>query len=263
MGKAYRIDNRVIYNPELHSLRLCYPSAPQDVIQLNVPASRCLELLLKNRYNIMNQKAFFKFVWEDNGVYVSANTLYQNISLLRKAFKNLGLDDVVKTISKQGLVITETISVEEIEEDDIDIPLEPLPLTTQPRRYGSHPVAVSRLLLGSKVLLTALVALIIGFIIISITDRYQHKAHQGYFDHYVKFAEINNCMLFRANTDKTDDKYLSFIKQNPIECEEKSWIYLTIPKGRPQISLIMCNKSILESGVKCRSYDRLRELNYD
>ncbi|WP_337263165.1 MULTISPECIES: hypothetical protein [unclassified Serratia (in: enterobacteria)] len=62
MGKAYLIDNCVIYNPELHSLRRCYPSTPQDIIQLNVPASRCLELLLTNRYNVMNQKAFFKFV---------------------------------------------------------------------------------------------------------------------------------------------------------------------------------------------------------
>ncbi|WP_337263164.1 MULTISPECIES: hypothetical protein [unclassified Serratia (in: enterobacteria)] len=169
----------------------------------------------------------------------------------------------MKTISKQGLVISETVSVEEIEEDRIDLPLAPPPLQVPTRPFDRHPLALKSLLLGSKLLLTVLVALIIGFIIISITDRYQHKAHQGYFDHYVKFSEINNCMLFRASTDKTDDKYLSFIKQNPIECEEKSWIYLTIPKGRPQISIITCNKSILESGVKCRSYDRLRELNYD
>lgn len=263
MSKAYLIDNIVIFNPVQHSLRRRFLATPNDVIQLNVPASRCLALLLSNRYNILSKNTFFELVWEKNGVHVSANTLYQNISLLRKALKTLGLDDVVKTVSKQGLVIADTVHIEEIEEEDIELNLELPTSVVPPQPQDTYPARNKKSWLCSKGLMVSLAVLLISFIIFSITDSYQHQAHRGYFNHYLKFAEINSCIIFRPSIDSTDDKYLSFIKKNPIKCEEKNWVYLTIPKGRPQISIIICDNDILLSGIKCRSYERIRELNYD
>ncbi|VXC80574.1 hypothetical protein YERSI8AC_20001 [Enterobacterales bacterium 8AC] len=101
-------------------------TSPQDIVQLNAPTSRCFEILLANRYSVISQKVLFESVWGKQGAYVSANTLYQNISLLRKALKSLDLDGIVKTISKQGIVIADTVSVQEIENDNVD--LEPIPI---------------------------------------------------------------------------------------------------------------------------------------
>lgn len=263
MSKAYLIDNSVIFNPELHYLRRRLMTTPQDIVQLNVPASRCFELLLSNRYNVMSQKLLFESVWEKQGAYVSANTLYQNISLLRKALKNLDLDGVVKTISKQGIVIADTVNVQEIEEDglDLSVPSPTLAILPQPPEVVQS--GGNKKWLSSKLFLSALLIIAIGLITLSIAERYRHQIHNGYFDRYIQFTEINGCTIFRPGLDNAEKRYFSFVRNYPIPCEAQGRVYLTIPRATPQISMVVCNKDILTPGVRCHSYNLLREISYD
>ncbi|NTX77448.1 hypothetical protein FCL49_09390 [Serratia proteamaculans] len=71
---------------------------------ISLPASRCLHMLLLNPGEVIKQKEFFTQVWGENGQYVTNNTLYQNISIIRRAMKSVGLtDEIVITVPKEGI----------------------------------------------------------------------------------------------------------------------------------------------------------------
>lgn len=106
------INDIVEFDSQRNALTLLI--SPFDTITLNIPASRCLELLLIKHNKIVPQADFFYAAWEKYNTYVTLGTFYQNISLLRKSLKKIGLDDdIIVTIPRKGLSITEKTKVEE------------------------------------------------------------------------------------------------------------------------------------------------------
>ncbi|HBX8524947.1 TPA: hypothetical protein MII15_01570 [Klebsiella pneumoniae] len=102
---SYIINDEVIFNMDVNELQ---PVAGKDheAITLNTPTARCLQLLLESNGNIISRDEFLSAVWKERGVVVSQNTLYQNISLLRKSLLRAGLtQDVVVTVRQRGFVI--------------------------------------------------------------------------------------------------------------------------------------------------------------
>ncbi len=59
-------------------------------VVLTTPASRCLSLLLEAFPDVVAQQDFFTRVWEEEGMRVPTNTLYQNISIIRRGFRAVG-----------------------------------------------------------------------------------------------------------------------------------------------------------------------------
>ncbi|MEA7585969.1 winged helix-turn-helix domain-containing protein, partial [Salmonella enterica subsp. enterica serovar Anatum] len=58
-----------------------YPNLAYHVIFFFSYRPGCLRLLLENAPSVVSQQTFFQKVWEEDGMVVSANTLYQNISI--------------------------------------------------------------------------------------------------------------------------------------------------------------------------------------
>ncbi|WP_431223679.1 winged helix-turn-helix domain-containing protein [Serratia sp. L9] len=115
MKKKAIINDAILYIFEEH--RLCPLRVRGKESILNVPASRCLQLLLERPGIVISQSEFFNEVWQKNGQYVTANTLYQNISLLRKGMREAGLTkNVIRTIPKVGVVFSGTVEI--LEEGD-------------------------------------------------------------------------------------------------------------------------------------------------
>ncbi|ECG8185519.1 winged helix-turn-helix domain-containing protein, partial [Salmonella enterica] len=86
----------------------------QDVeVVLTAPACRCLLLLLESHPDIVTQRQFYKTVWEDDGIIVPANTLYQNISIVRRGLRNVGQTEapVVNTIPRKGFQIDKDVEI--------------------------------------------------------------------------------------------------------------------------------------------------------
>ncbi|WP_433977665.1 winged helix-turn-helix domain-containing protein [Erwinia sp. E_sp_B01_9] len=54
---------------------------------MNTPASRCFMLLIQKRGKVVTREEFLQHVWIENGAFVSQNTYYQNISILRRTLK--------------------------------------------------------------------------------------------------------------------------------------------------------------------------------
>lgn len=115
MKIKYLINKVVYFYPEEKLLRSIADN--ENPVSLNTPASRCLLLLLQKQGEIVTKFDFSQHVWESRGQYTSTNTLYQNISLIRKALREIGFnEDVIHTIPREGFKFLGTAL--EIEEDD-------------------------------------------------------------------------------------------------------------------------------------------------
>lgn len=96
------INDNIEFRPD--SKKLISVSNPELNVVLTTPASRCLLLLLEASPDVVTQQEFFKKVWEDEGMLVPANTLYQNISIVRRGLRAVGETDriLVATVPRKG-----------------------------------------------------------------------------------------------------------------------------------------------------------------
>jgi len=125
MKETFIINDMVVYDPEEHRLTPLGSRGKETI--LNIPASRCLLMMLQRPGVNINQEEFFSEVWEKHEQSITANTFYQNVSLIRKGLRNAGLRrPVIRTIPKIGLCFTGSVQVidEEPSIETAEIPVE-------------------------------------------------------------------------------------------------------------------------------------------
>lgn len=120
MLKRYIIDSNLDFCPQ--NFQLTVLDGENFTITLNTPASRCLELLIERRFNLVPQHDFYEYVWGDEGKDISVNTLYQNIALLRKALKTISkkYETMILTVPRKGFKFNEVFSVLENFATEVD-----------------------------------------------------------------------------------------------------------------------------------------------
>lgn len=95
--EKYTINGIVEFTPQRSVLILIADET--KAVSLNMPASRCLLLLIQQDGKNVARETFFEEVWIKHGAQVTSNGFYQNISLLRRAFKELGVEeDIIITV---------------------------------------------------------------------------------------------------------------------------------------------------------------------
>ena len=113
MHNHYIINGVIEFHPAASTLRNL--NDPEKVVVLNSPAGRCLLLLIQRIGTIVTQQEFMEIVWEKSGMLVSPNTFYQNISILRKGLKKIGLpEDPVVTIPRIGLTLASGTQIKKL-----------------------------------------------------------------------------------------------------------------------------------------------------
>lgn len=246
MTIKYLINDSVVFYPDEHRL-----VNKQDIkvdLLLNIPASRCLALLIERKGCVITQKEFFEQVWESQGTYVTQNTFYQNISLLRKGLKAAGLvDDPIKTVLKRGITLADAITVVPYEapaEEDVeqqDAPQAVLQCEVQPLR-------------PRKLKMKWLYLLPLAIFAFFSMKYYQNRATTGdFFANYKAYGDINGCKLMIPKASKITDIYASFLQHTPPSCPESGVVYLTMDRSLPRISMIQCNKDIHSIEAECHS----------
>ena len=119
MEKIYTINGRIAFFPQRSALILIADET--KTVSLNMPASRCLLLLIQHDGNTVARETFFEEVWIKHGAQVTSNGFYQNISLLRRAFKELGVDeDIIITVPRVGVRLDATLTVTEFQPRDVE-----------------------------------------------------------------------------------------------------------------------------------------------
>lgn len=265
MNKSYLINNVVIFHSEEHRL---VPVKGHNGVEasLNIPASRCLLLLIERKKTVVSKEDFFDKAWEQRGTYVTANTFYQNISLLRKALKSVGLpEEIIKTVPKRGLMLDEDVVItpftqevgpdnsvitqQQSETEQVSPPSPPLSssategLASTDKKSG-HAYNYRRGVIISTILFFAIV----------LTFTLLIKEPKKFLDSYRKSDEVNGCSLYVPDKERDVTKYINFIKNNGIACNtNNSILFMTMDKSSEYTSIIRCDSTLITQDSQCDS----------
>lgn len=118
--KLFIINDEIIFDANSFELKSLHNVG--EAVILNAPTSRCLQLLIEKKDEVVSRDNFLEQVWRTRGIVVSQNTFYQNISLLRKSLKNAGLtDDIIITVRRKGFSLAPHIRIQPLEDERITL----------------------------------------------------------------------------------------------------------------------------------------------
>ncbi|QIU89619.1 winged helix-turn-helix domain-containing protein [Yokenella regensburgei] len=234
MEIVFLLGGRVFFWPERNFLVLASDQSKR--ISLSNPASRCLSLLIQAHGAVVERDYFFQQVWLNNGAQVSNNTFYQNISLLRRAFKDLGLNEEwIVTIPKVGIKLDAALEVSAQEmaihpeaESVLETP-EPVPATTLVRQTDRR----------RQHLAWAIGAFLLCLLAGSLTWISEFDTR---LLSYIPLESQQECHFF-ANADALDfEKHQYFVDNTRFECRLYPWVYLTMYPNFARISALTCRQ---------------------
>lgn len=226
MTNIYLLDNIVMFLPGKNLLI----SLKDDTQRLSLsnPATRCLLLLIQHHGQVVARDHFFQHVWENNGAQVTNNAFYQNISLLRRAFKEFGLNDEwIVTVPKVGVKLESLLHIGIQQEDELEPPAQVVAVVKPRVRRPSGKVCV------------ALVIMISCLITAVLTWRSEFDSR---FADYVPLENKNGCHYY-ANADVLNyDKHQQVIDSVLSGCQNYPWAYITVYPNFSRVSVLMCRE---------------------
>ncbi|UTO00480.1 winged helix-turn-helix domain-containing protein [Serratia nematodiphila] len=267
MSNKIILNQRIVYDKSSASLSAV--DSPDDVTFLTTPANNCLQILLNNRSEITTQKELFAEVWEKHGIPINANTLYQNIAMIRKAFRQLGVeDDIIVTVPRRGMRMAQNLRIdafpaEEPPPSELSHSMDPahqvvstMPIEEQNDRTKTHVEVPHRKI--KKRLLTIVVYLLLiaaSTIIASYLYR-EYLNAQSRFYSYRYFSDYQQCQIYVDSWGENKTKKIieTSIAKTGIRCDNHERLYASFFPGAPRESFILCDGDILKASTQCRSY---------
>ncbi|KEY58611.1 winged helix-turn-helix domain-containing protein [Serratia sp. DD3] len=248
MHTKYIINDRVLFSPDEYKLS---PLAVRGTeVILHAPVSRFLHLLLLKNGTIVSQEEIFKEVWEKHGQQVAPNTLYQNISLLRKALKKSGLlTQTIRTYPKSGFSFHGQVQVlpddehqsiepsiehqtktnqevDDTTQNNQEIPIQAQPeieLPTGKKRVINWLVRKSSIRNLHFFYITLVIfTLMTPILLRSDTERRFTREFQI-------VGRVNGCPIYLSNGNRRVDlsKIIEYLKGQNIICKSNDFIFLT------------------------------------
>lgn len=266
MEKIFTINGRISFVPQSGSLILIDDDTKN--VSLNIPASRCLYLLIQQYGKTVARETFFQEVWIKHGSQVTSNGFYQNISLLRRAFKELGAEEnIIVTVPRVGVRLDAALSVTEIQSTEAENPSvaeveDSAVAQSKPEEVAAARLPEKKRLKPQRSLIWAIAALL-SFLVIGFV------AWQTGFDSQLQsYLPINvktsqQCHFF-ANNDVVDHvRHVGFINRSKFECEKYSWVYLTLYPGQTRVSVISCRQEISQwRDNQCLTWYYIKEASH-
>ncbi|PVZ80248.1 hypothetical protein C9426_33200 [Serratia sp. S1B] len=262
MHQKYIINDRVMFSPDEYKLS---PLAVRGAeVILHAPVSRFLHLLLIKNGTIVSQEEIFKEVWEKHGQQVAPNTLYQNLSLLRKALKKSGLlTQTIRTYPKSGFSFHGQIqvlpddkhhSIEPSIEQQTRINQEVDDTTQNNQQILMQSQSETLLPIEKKGVLNWLVQkssilnlhfvyimLIISTLAIPILVR--SDTERRFTREHMIIDRVNGCPVYlsRGNQGVNLGKILVYLRGQNISCRPHDHIFLTKHAHNDDVIALLCN----------------------
>ena len=249
--KKYILEGSVVYDSETHSL--FYSERLDTQITMAIPASLCLLAMLQKKNKIVSLEEFLAFAWESRGVTVSPNTIYQNISILRKTLIKFKISsEFIKTVPKRGFVIignkfSEINTDEEDERIDFEEKKNPTQGLKLPFRESIN-----------KKNLSMFFSVVMIILICGATYFFKNQGVTGkeinippyIYPEFTKVNKKDECHLFRNKSLISDDFFMDFTTRNGIKCDEKTWIYIINYPPAPQAFVLNCSSDLFSIEIK-------------
>ncbi|RDL18877.1 winged helix-turn-helix domain-containing protein [Serratia fonticola] len=261
MKNKYVINDTVLYTADEHRLTPLGRRGKETL--LNAPVNRCLLLLLQNPGDVIRQETILAEVWEKHGQYVTMNTLYQNILLLRRGLREAGvIISAIKTIPKVGVKFTGKVQLVE-EEDNThangkpNIAAEEVPVISDMKDEATTinsevPVEIKRSLenasrrpligflkenMGIRFFLPATF-----FIILASLFTIGPAESVLFFATHDRIAVLDQCSIYVDKGDRTinADEIKDFMGNINLKCNSGEFLYITRVPSRENIRVFYC-----------------------
>lgn len=274
MEQHYLINNKVLFNT--HENLLIDINTPSLKVSLNRPIARCLQLLIDNQGKITHQEEFFEYVWRSRGASITANTYYQNISILRRSLAHMGLgDEIIKTVSRKGLMFSQASEVTShaagenpfsekknaLLVTDMLVP-ENKERTEEKHATDSYEERSAHYLpaLFSKrnkrydsFKLTALLTIFFSVIAVAAWEDTIENLQEDFFSDYSYIESVNLCKVYSNHTFLRDEKIP--LDEKLLRCDKEKKVFLTYYIFSPDVHLLTCQeKSSPTPFSSCISY---------
>ncbi len=249
LQKIYLICNELEFHPDSHLLR---SRTDERETSLFTAAARCLEILLQRQGELVPQREIMAFAWGAQGLVVSPNTFYQNISILRKALAEfLPGRDIIITTKRVGLTIPAGINVTSVVASPLTPSEESSRLSTE--RY-SPSVRISRV---QTVSLTSdpknvkkiwLPVWLFAFLLSGIFIKYSYQrdptvlSTSPLFRNYVLYKKNDkHCALYVNNNAGQIDIRNRFLRKEASVCKSYDNTYITLFESIITSSAMYCS----------------------
>ncbi|MGV8927177.1 MAG: winged helix-turn-helix domain-containing protein [Ewingella sp.] len=291
MHNHYILNGAVEFHPATSTLRDL--NDPDNVVVLNSPAGRCLLLLIERVGTIVTQHEFMDIVWAKRGMLVSSNTYYQNISILRKGLKKIGLvDDPVVTIPRIGLTLASGTQIKKLPTEQrvevchenaqfidesshaqdvkislpFDTPESPGMIISPKITCINNEMKISPAVLPRKsdrfshqrLVFWGICTLPVIALFYIITAGIKLNDESQYFSSYHFFLKTTHgCHIFLLDSIATGEartKALGHISGLKESCANYPWMYITHLPLLPRLSVIRCDKPMNESNTCISDY---------
>ncbi|MVT05604.1 hypothetical protein CD006_23795 [Enterobacter sp. 10-1] len=279
----YIINECVEFQPATSTLRNVHN--PELKVTLNLPAGRCLLLLISHIGNVVTQQDFMDIVWKQSGMRVTANAYYQNISILRRGLTHAGLEENViitlprigltlaagtqirksttdaspdsggtrKPINSTSIAVVKNSSHQDLERSSMSIADYGLKkeLTWSEAGNNAPPAILSRVKKYRPAFTVKNgVLLAVSITAISALFSYMAGMKESYFADYETITSTQRCHVLSAEpaSDNLKKEVLNkYGKHITSDCRNYPWVYVTTTADLPRTSIIRCNKPFAQS----------------
>lgn len=231
---AFIINDIIYFHPGKGILRNVDTN---EEVKLNPSATKCLLLILTSEKKIVPHNIFLKKVWEDNGDFVSLNTLYQNISFIRKSLGQLEPNiKFIVTVPKHGFKLFDEIKVKL---DSVDAEF----------NVGNHHFfnKFNKAPLKGGVFILIFVSIVVFF--------YLFFKKENIIDSYNNEVKVDKCLVFQKIIKNGGSSVNDILLSAGILCSRKKYVYISNKPYTDVYSVIECTNQIKsDQKVFCDAY---------
>lgn len=252
MCDIYVLNDSVIFWPEQNLLTDMPDNCKK--VQLTGPAARCLELLIV-RKSLVSHKDLYEYAWQGSGFVPSPNTLYQSISVLRRAFREICETEIdyVITETRKGFKLNPKVSILAKKQEITDGYGEKKASGNFDQEKNVEPIANNIMRFSGFGLIGCILFSVV--ISVGVTFGMYKPLRRGnsLFENYSGpfYIPGNACKFFLS--PRNDRGHLNALNLSFLQCNHEHFIYITILPYSPDISIISCDRVINMHPKKCET----------